>query len=40
MNVAMITLYCVDYILFVIGGNSCFMILTATESVAMNIAKI
>ena len=34
--VAMITLYCVDYILFVIGGNCCFMILTATKSVAMN----
>ena len=27
-----------DYVLFVIGGNSSFMILTATESVAINTA--
>ena len=38
VHIAMITLYHVDYIVFLIGGNNCFMILTATESVAINTA--
>ena len=34
--IAVITLHCAAYTSFVIGGNSCFMILAVTKSVAIN----